>query len=95
MTLPELGMSPAAHETFLRAITQPDGAVLTCGPTGSGKTTTLYAALDTLNDDSRAIATIEDPVEYQIAIISRCRRSRRSAFARGLRTLLRSDPDVL
>jgi type IV pilus assembly protein PilB len=97
MTLPELGMSPAAHETFLRAITQPDGAVLTCGPTGSGKTTTLYAALDTLNDDSRAIATIEDPVEYQIAGIQQVQAFPKIGltFSRGLRTLLRSDPDVL
>jgi type IV pilus assembly protein PilB len=97
LTLPELGMSPAAHETFLRATRQPDGAVLTCGPTGSGKTTTLYAALDLLNDDSRAIATIEDPVEYQIAGIQQVQAFPKIGltFARGLRTLLRSDPDVL
>ena len=97
MTLPELGMSPAAHETFLRAITQPDGAVITCGPTGSGKTTTLYAALDTLNDDSRAIATIEDPVEYQIPGVQQVQAFAKIGltFSRGLRTLLRSDPDVL
>ena len=97
MTLPELGMSPTAHETFLRAITQPDGAVITCGPTGSGKTTTLYAALDTLNDDGRAIATIEDPVEYQIQGIQQVQAVPKIGltFSRGLRTLLRSDPDVL
>ena len=97
MTLPELGMSPAAHEIFLRAITQPDGAVITCGPTGSGKTTTLYAALDTLNDDGRAIATIEDPIEYQIAGIQQVQAFPKIGltFSRGLRTLLRSDPDAL
>ena len=97
MTLPELGMSPAAHEIFLRAITQPDGAVITCGPTGSGKTTTLYAALDTLNDDGRAIATIEDPVEYQISGIQQVQAFPKIGltFSRGLRTLLRADPDAL
>ncbi|HEV8686441.1 MAG TPA: ATPase, T2SS/T4P/T4SS family [Gaiellaceae bacterium] len=94
MTLPELGMSPAAHEIFLRAITQPDGAVITCGPTGSGKTTSLYAALDLLNDDGRAIATIEDPVEYQIAGVQAFPKIGLT-FSRGLRTLLRADPDVL
>ena len=62
MTLPELGMSRQAHETFLQAITQPDGAVITCGPTGSGKTTPLYAAPNLLDDGERAIATIDDPV---------------------------------
>jgi type IV pilus assembly protein PilB len=97
MILPELGMSPAAHEIFLRSITQPDGAVITCGPTGSGKTTTLYAALDTLNDDGRAIATIEDPVEYQIAGIQQVQAFPKIGltFSRGLRTLLRADPDVV
>jgi type II secretory ATPase GspE/PulE/Tfp pilus assembly ATPase PilB-like protein len=97
MTLPELGMSPAAHEVFLRSISQPDGAVITCGPTGSGKTTTLYAALDSLNDDGRAIATIEDPVEYQIAGIQQVQAFPKIGltFASGLRTLLRADPDVL
>jgi len=66
LDLTELGMSPAALATFERAIRQPFGAVIACGPTGSGKTTTLYAALDALNDDERVLTTIEDPVEYQI-----------------------------
>ncbi|HEV8460282.1 MAG TPA: ATPase, T2SS/T4P/T4SS family [Gaiellaceae bacterium] len=66
LELPNLGMSPEMEAIFLRAIAQPYGAVLTCGPTGSGKTTTLYAALDRLNDGERSIATIEDPVEYQL-----------------------------
>ena len=66
MELPSLGMSAEMESIFMGAISQPYGAVLTCGPTGSGKTTTLYAALDRLNDGMRSIATIEDPVEYQL-----------------------------
>ena len=71
---------------------------ITCGPTGSGKTTTLYAALDRLNDASRSIATIEDPVEYQLPgrqPDARCTRKIGLTFARGLRTILRYDPDVI
>ena len=97
LDLTELGMSPAALATFERAIRQPFGAVIACGPTGSGKTTTLYAALDALNDDERMLTTIEDPVEYQIPGVNQIEVSSRAgmSFARGLRTILRSDPDVL
>ena len=86
--LTELGMSPAAEETFARAIQQPYGAVLACGPTGSGKTTTLYAALDRLNDDKRVLTTIEDPVEYQLPGATQIEVNPRAGltFARGLRT---------
>jgi type II secretory ATPase GspE/PulE/Tfp pilus assembly ATPase PilB-like protein len=66
LELPELGMSPEAERLFMHAIRQPFGAVIACGPTGSGKTTTLYAALDALNEEGRAITTVEDPVEYQL-----------------------------
>jgi len=95
--LKELGMSATAEETFARAIQQPYGAVLACGPTGSGKTTTLYAALDRLNDDKRVLTTIEDPVEYQLPGATQIEVNPRAGltFARGLRTILRSDPDVL
>jgi type IV pilus assembly protein PilB len=95
--LGELGMSPAAEQAFARAIRQPYGAVLAVGPTGSGKTTTLYAALDVLNDADRVLMTIEDPVEYQTAGINQIEVNFKSGltFARGLRTILRSDPDVL
>ena len=95
--LPELGLSPAAEMAFTRAVSQPFGAVIACGPTGSGKTTTLYAALDFLNDEGRVLTTIEDPVEYQIPGVNQVEVSTRSGltFARGLRTILRSDPDVL
>src|SRR3954454_10883965 len=95
--LQELGMSPDAEERFARAIKQPYGAILAVGPTGSGKTTTLYAALDVLNEDDRVLMTIEDPVEYQTPGINQIEVNSKSGltFARGLRTILRSDPDVL
>jgi type IV pilus assembly protein PilB len=95
--LAELGMSAAAEATFARAIRQPYGCVLAVGPTGSGKTTTLYAALDVLNEDDRVLMTIEDPVEHQTPGVSQIEVNFKSGltFARGLRTILRSDPDVL
>jgi type IV pilus assembly protein PilB len=97
LALPELGMSAANETTFLRAIRQPYGAVITTGPTGSGKTTTLYAALDILNEEGRAITTIEDPVEYQLGGVNQVEVYSKIGldFARGLRTILRADPDVL
>jgi len=95
--LSELGMTPLAKEQFEQAIRQPYGTVIVCGPTGSGKTTTLYTALLMLNDPGRVLMTIEDPVEYQIPGINQVEISDKSGltFARGLRTILRSDPDVL
>ena len=92
-----LGMSPAAEDAFTRAARQPYGAVIVCGPTGSGKTTTLYTALQLLNQPGRSLMTIEDPVEYQIPGVAQIEVRPRSGltFARGLRTILRSDPDVL
>jgi len=95
--LAELGMSQSSEQAFARAIRQPYGAVLAVGPTGSGKTTTLYAALDVLNEEDRVLMTIEDPVEYQTPGINQIEVNFKSGltFARGLRTILRSDPDVL
>ena len=97
MELPSLGMSAEMESIFMGAISQPYGAVLTCGPTGSGKTTTLYAALDRLNDGMRSIATIEDPVEYQLPGVMQTEVHARIGltFERGLRTILRADPDVI
>jgi len=97
LDLPDLGMHPEAERLFLQAIRQPLGAVLACGPTGSGKTTTLYAALDALNEEGRAITTIEDPVEYQLPGVNQVevRAKTGLTFAQGLRTVLRTDPDVL
>jgi hypothetical protein len=97
LALPDLQMSPEAEAAFTRAIHQPYGAVIACGPTGSGKTTTLYAALDHLNDDERVLTTIEDPVEYQMPGVTQVEVNVKAGltFARGLRTIIRSDPDVL
>ncbi|MGH3070957.1 MAG: GspE/PulE family protein, partial [Gaiellaceae bacterium] len=97
LTLSDLGMSLEAEAVLARALKQPYGAVLTVGPTGSGKTTTLYAALEFLNDEQRSLSTIEDPVEYQIPGITQVEVNPRAGltFASGLRTMLRSDPDVV
>jgi type IV pilus assembly protein PilB len=97
LELEQLGMSPDARATFTRAVSQPFGAVIVCGPTGSGETTTLYTALDLLNDEGRVLTTIEDPVEHQMPGVSQIEVNPRSglSFARGLRTILRADPDVL
>jgi type IV pilus assembly protein PilB len=97
LDLPQLGMHPDAERLFMQSIRQPFGAVIACGPTGSGKTTTLYAALDALNEEGRAITTIEDPVEYQLPGVNQVEVHAKAGltFAQGLRTVLRSDPDVL
>ena len=97
LSITDLGMNPEAEAVLMRALKQPYGAVLTVGPTGSGKTTTLYAALEFLNDDERSLATIEDPVENQIPGITQVEVNVRAGltFASGLRTMLRSDPDVV
>jgi type IV pilus assembly protein PilB len=96
-SLTDLGMAPDSEATIRKAINQPFGAILTCGPTGSGKTTTLYAALQELNTPDRTIMTIEDPVEYVTAGIDQVEVNVRAGltFARGLRTILRSDPDTI
>lgn len=97
MGLADLGMSQTAQDDFVRAISQPHGAIVACGPTGSGKTTTLYTALQLLNHPARVLMTIEDPVEYQVDGVRQIevRPKAGLTFARGLRTILRSDPDVL
>ena len=97
LSISDLGMHPDAEAVLMRALKQPYGAVLTVGPTGSGKTTTLYAALEFLNDEERSLATIEDPVENQIPGITQVEVNVRAGltFASGLRTMLRSDPDVV
>ncbi len=95
--LDNLGMRPVPFERFDRSIHRPYGAILVTGPTGSGKTTTLYAALNTVNDVGRNIITIEDPVEYQLAGITQLQVHPRAGltFATGLRSMLRADPDVI
>jgi len=97
VSLSELGMSEQALKNFVHAIEQPFGCIVAAGPTGAGKTTTLYAALDQLNSPERSITTIEDPVEYELAGVSQIQvnAKRGLTFARGLRTILRADPDAL
>ena len=95
--LESLGMQGAELERFSRAIHRPNGAVLVTGPTGSGKSTTLYAALHALNDGERSILTIEDPVEKRIAGIKQMQIAPKAGvtFDVGLRSMLRADPDVI
>jgi type IV pilus assembly protein PilB len=97
MDLAELGMAEAELARFRRAYTQSHGAVLVTGPTGSGKSTTLYAALDDVNTPDKHIITIEDPVEYQIDGITQIQVNVRAGlqFATGLRAIVRADPDVI
>jgi len=97
MELDRLGMAPAEHERFQRAFTQAHGAVLVTGPTGSGKSTSLYAALAVLNTRERNIITIEDPVEYEIDGITQIQVHAKAglSFATGLRSMMRADPDVI
>ena len=96
-SLEQLGMSEGAAEELRRAVTQPFGTIIVVGPTGSGKSTTLHAALAHVNDDERVIMTIEDPVEYQVPNADQIEVNPRAGltFATGLRTILRSDPDVI
>ncbi|MEJ2546464.1 MAG: GspE/PulE family protein [Gemmatimonadota bacterium] len=93
----ELGMSDEVQGRFLELTSQPHGIVLVTGPTGSGKTTTLYAALSELNRPERKIITVEDPVEYQLEGITQIALNRKAglSFASALRSILRHDPDIL
>jgi len=95
--LEELGMAPDTFGAFQRIIREPYGVFLVTGPTGSGKTTTLYAALNRINEEKDKIVTVEDPVEYQLAGINQIQvRSKIGlSFARGLRSILRHDPDII
>jgi type IV pilus assembly protein PilB len=96
-SLDELGMDGDGRTRFETAISKSHGAVLVTGPTGSGKSTTLYAALDELNAVSKNIITIEDPVEYRIDGINQINVNRKAGleFATGLRSILRADPDII
>ena len=96
-SLDKLGMPDDILDTFRRVIHKPHGLILVTGPTGSGKTTTLYSALSELNTAQRKIITIEDPVEYRLSRISQVQVNNKVGldFARVLRTALRLDPDIL
>jgi general secretion pathway protein E/type IV pilus assembly protein PilB len=93
----KLGMSPRDLRMMEVVLERPHGIILVTGPTGSGKTTTLYAALSHINDMARKIITIEDPIEYQLHGINQIQVSRKAGltFASGLRSILRHDPDVV
>ncbi len=95
--LAEIGMDKRELEGFRRVLQMPHGIILVTGPTGSGKTSTLYTALNEINDSDRKIITIEDPVEYQLRGVNQIQVSEKAGltFARGLRSILRHDPDVI
>jgi len=95
--LEQLGMSERDRARLEEVLEMPHGIVLVTGPTGSGKTTTLYAALSRINDVERKIITIEDPIEYHLRGINQIQVSAKAGltFARGLRSILRHDPDVI
>lgn len=97
LNLSHLGMEPSIYARLQSMIEKPHGIILVTGPTGSGKTTTLYAALAHLNDSRRNILTVEDPIEYYIDGIGQTQVNSKvdMTFARGLRAILRQDPDVV
>ncbi|HEV3093726.1 MAG TPA: GspE/PulE family protein [Solirubrobacteraceae bacterium] len=97
MKLEKLGMADSERERFERAFNETHGAVLVTGPTGSGKSTTLYAALMELNTPEKNIITVEDPVEYELTGITQVQVSNKVGltFATGLRAMVRADPDVI
>ena len=97
LDLADLGMPDSVRHDFERLLKHPNGIILVTGPTGSGKTTTLYAGLTLLNDRSRNILTVEDPVEYDIEGIGQTQVNPKvgMSFAKGLRAILRQDPDVV
>ena len=93
----KLGFEPATLEGFKTAIRKPHGLIIVCGPTGSGKTTSLYAALSLLNTPEKNVVTIEDPVEYQLEMINQIQANEGIglSFARILKHTLRQDPDII
>src|SRR5690606_10495210 len=97
LDLDDLGMSKAMQAQLMDIVDRPNGMILVTGPTGSGKTTTLYACLGRIDRNSRNVMTIEDPVEYHLDKISQMQVNpkRGVTFATGLRALLRQDPDVI
>jgi general secretion pathway protein E len=97
LELPDLGLAPGRLKLLKRLVASPNGIILNTGPTGSGKTTTLYAVLSSINEPNINIITIEDPIEYQIKGISQIQVNPKIdlTFARGLRSIVRQDPDVI
>jgi general secretion pathway protein E len=97
LQLSTLGMNDDSYQKIIELIKRPHGIILVTGPTGSGKTTTLYAALGLLNDNQRNLMTVEDPIEYHIDGINQTGINQKvdMTFAKGLRAILRQDPDVI
>jgi len=97
LNLADLGMTPSVQQAFSQLILKPHGIILVTGPTGSGKSTTLYAGLTEINTKDRNILTVEDPIEYELEGIGQTQVNTKvnMTFARGLRAILRQDPDVV
>ncbi|MFP5327795.1 MAG: GspE/PulE family protein [Acidimicrobiia bacterium] len=97
LNLEDLGFLPEQEDRYREAFMRPWGAIVVCGPTGSGKSTTLYATLSELNGPERAIVTVEDPIEYRLAGLKQMQVNRKAGltFANALRSILRADPDVV
>src|SRR5438128_12135781 len=97
LKLEDLGFHESAFQTYQRAFTKPYGAILVTGPTGSGKSTTLYATLNIVNKPDKNIITVEDPVEYRLAGVNQMQMNPKAGltFASALRSILRADPDIV
>jgi type IV pilus assembly protein PilB len=97
LSFDQLGMRPLVYKKLKEEIEKPNGMVITTGPTGSGKTTTLYAILNTLNSPDNKIITLENPIEYKLKGIvqSQIDHSKNYTFSLGLRAILRQDPDII
>jgi general secretion pathway protein E len=97
ISLPELGIAGRDLDRYITALADQHGLIIVCGPTGCGKTTTLYSSLEHINNDSVNIMTVEDPIEYQLSGINQIQVNTRTGltFAKGLRGILRQDPDII
>jgi type IV pilus assembly protein PilB len=97
LQLSDLGFLPQSMERYEQSYRKPYGTILVTGPTGSGKSTTLYATLNILNQDTKNIITVEDPVEYRLAGVNQVQTNNKAglSFAAALRSILRSDPDIV
>jgi general secretion pathway protein E len=97
LQLEQLGMDSRSLKQFESSLKSPNGIILVTGPTGSGKTTTLYAGLNILNDKTKNILTVEDPIEYAIEGVTQTQVNTKvgMTFAKGLRAILRQDPDII
>ena len=97
LKLSDLGFLPSSMERYAQSYRKPYGTILVTGPTGSGKSTTLYATLNILNEDTKNIITVEDPVEYRLPNINQVQTNNKAGltFAAALRSILRSDPDIV